>query len=237
MTKDTKLPPYLPFPRFLLEADLALTTKLVYMVLLDRARLSQANGWADSSSQIYIVFPIVEIANTIDRSPMTVKNSLNELESAGLIERKRRGQSLPNRIYIKIPDGQDIVRLTDKKLSVRRKENCPSDGHKTIPLMDRKLSTNNLTSKLRESPEGSESACAHARGRYQNIFLSDTEIAELQAELPDLWEQYVEKLSEYMASTGKTYQNHAATIRRWAAEDRRKGKSIPNYTYEEGESL
>ena len=52
MTKDTKLPPYLPFPRFLLEADLALTTKLVYMVLLDRSRLSQANGWADSSSQI-----------------------------------------------------------------------------------------------------------------------------------------------------------------------------------------
>ena len=70
MTKDTKLPPYLPFPRFLLEADLALATKLVYMVLLDRARLSQANGWADSSSQIYIVFPIVEIANTIDRSPI-----------------------------------------------------------------------------------------------------------------------------------------------------------------------
>ena len=66
---------------------------------------------------------------------------------------------------------------------------------------------------------------------------SDTEIAELQAELPDLWQQYVEKLSEYMASTGKTYQNHAATIRRWVAEDRRKGKTIPDYTYKEGESL
>lgn len=79
--------------------------------------------------------------------------------------------------------------------------------------------------------------CARARGRYQNVFLSDTEITELQAELPDLWQQYVEKLSEYMASTGKTYKNHAATIRRWSAEDRRKGKSIPDYTYKEGESL
>lgn len=237
MTKDTKLLPYLPFPRFLLEADLALATKLVYAVLLDRSRLSQVNGWADSSGQIFIVFPIVEIANAIDRSPMTVKNSLNELETAGLIERQRRGQSLPNRIYIKIPDGQDIVRLTDKKLSVRGKENCPSDGQKTIPLMDRKLSTNKLTSNIRELTEGSESVCAHARGRYQNVFLSDTEITELQAELPDLWQQYVEKLSEYMASTGKTYKNHAATIRRWAAEDRRKGKTIPDYTYKEGESL
>ena len=168
---------------------------------------------------------------------MTVKNALNELETADLIERRRRGQSMPNRIYIKIPDGQDIVRLTDKKLSVRGKENCPSDGQKTIPLMDRKLSANNLTSKIKELPKGRERVCARARGRYQNVFLSDTEIDELQAELPDLWQQYVEKLSEYMASTGKTYQNHAATIRRWAAEDRRKGKSIPNYTYEEGESL
>ena len=216
---------------------MALATKLVYAVLLDRARLSQTNGWADSNGQIYIVFPIVEIANTIDRSPMTVKNSLNELENAGLIERQRRGQSLPNRIYIKIPDGQDIVRLTDKKLSVRGKENCPSDGQKTIPLMDRKLSTNKLTSNIRELTEGREGVCARARGRYQNVFLSDTEVSELQAELPDLWQQYVEKLSEYMASTGRTYKSHAATIRRWAAEDRRKGKSIPDYTYKEGESL
>ena len=104
-------------------------------------------------------------------------------------------------------------------------------------MTDRKLSTNNLTSKLRESSEGSESVCAHVRGRYENIVLTEAEIAELQVELPDLWKQYVEKLSEYMASTGKTYQNHAATIRRWAAEDRRKGKSIPDYTYKEGESL
>ena len=29
------MPPYLPFPRFLMEADLALATKLVYAVLLD----------------------------------------------------------------------------------------------------------------------------------------------------------------------------------------------------------
>ena len=29
-------------------------------------------------------------------------------------------------------------------------------------------------------------------------------------------------MSEYMASTGKQYQSHAATIRRWIADDRRK---------------
>ena len=37
-----------------------------------------------------------------------------------------------------------------------------------------------------------------------------------------VWGQYIEKLSEYMASTGKRYQSHAATIRRWASEDAKK---------------
>ena len=238
MTKDTKLPPYLPFPRFLLEADMAQAAKLVYAVLLDRATLSQANGWTDGEGKLYLVFPIDGIANAIDRSPMTVKTALAELENAGLIERQRRGFSAPNRIYVKIPDRQDIVRLTDKKLSVRGKEICPSDGQKTFPMTDGKLSPNNLSiNNLSENDLKGESTRTHARGRYQNVFLSDTEIAELQAELPDLWQQYVEKLSEYMASTGMTYKNHAATIRRWAAEDRRKGKNIPDYTYKEGESL
>ena len=149
MTKDTKLPPYLPYPRFLLEADMAQAAKLVYMVLLDRATLSQANGWTDEDGKLYLVFPIEGIANAIDRSPMTVKTALAELENAGLIERQRRGFSAPNHIYVKIPDGQDIIRLTDKKLSVIGKETCPSDGKKTVPMMDRKLVFAMLIGQLR----------------------------------------------------------------------------------------
>ena len=68
-----------------------------------------------------------------------------------------------------------------------------------------------------------EKGCsARAYGRYQNVFLTDEEMADLQASFPTVWGQYIEKLSEYMASTGKRYQSHAATIRRWASEDARK---------------
>ena len=63
---------------------------------------------------------------------------------------------------------------------------------------------------------------SHTYGRYQNIFLTDEELADLQASFPAVWEQYIEKLSEYMASTGKRYQSHAATIRRWTGEDAKK---------------
>ena len=63
---------------------------------------------------------------------------------------------------------------------------------------------------------------SHTYGRYQNVFLADEELADLQVSFPAVWEQYIEKLSEYMASTGKRYQSHAATIRRWAGEDAKK---------------
>ena len=63
---------------------------------------------------------------------------------------------------------------------------------------------------------------AHTYGRYQNVFLTDEELADLQASFPTVWGQYIEKLSEYMASTGKRYQSHAATIRRWTGEDAKK---------------
>lgn len=68
----------------------------------------------------------------------------------------------------------------------------------------------------------------------------DTELSELKAELPDKWEYYIDRLSGYIASTGRKYKNHAATIRRWAADDTAKAapkKGIPDYSYKEGESL
>lgn len=43
LTADTSLPPYMVFPRFLLDTELNETTKLLYVILLDRARLSLKN--------------------------------------------------------------------------------------------------------------------------------------------------------------------------------------------------
>ncbi len=81
---------------------------------------------------------------------------------------------------------------------------------------------------------------AHPYGRYQNVILSEKDVSELQAELPDSWQAYIDRLSEYMASTGKRYQNHAATIRRWATEDRKKAAPPTrsrNYSVKEDETV
>ena len=59
-------------------------------------------------------------------------------------------------------------------------------------------------------------------GRYGNIFLSQTEYDELQAEYPDRLERFIEEMSRYLAANGKSYQNYAAALRIMGGE-RQKG--------------
>ena len=124
LTPDTSLPPYMVFPRFLLDMELNETTKLLYMVLLDRARLSLKNeGWTDESGHVFLYFTIESMAEVLHKSQMTIKTSLAALEKQDLILRKRQGAGHPNRIYVKFPE--KAFCQTDNILSVRQTENCP----------------------------------------------------------------------------------------------------------------
>ena len=61
----------------------------------------------------------------------------------------------------------------------------------------------------------------HKYGMYKNVLLSDEDLEKLKTEFSD-WEQRIERLSEYIASAGKSYKNHLATIRSWARKDKDK---------------
>ena len=74
-------------------------------------------------------------------------------------------------------------------------------------------------------------------GYYQNVLFTQEEYAEVQAEFPDDYSQRIERLSEYIASTGRSYQNHLATIRIWARKDRARAAAMPGYEGGENWSL
>lgn len=59
----------------------------------------------------------------------------------------------------------------------------------------------------------------HKFGLYENVLLSDEDYQNLQAEFPHDYSDRIERLSEYIASTGKKYKSHLATIRAWARKD------------------
>ena len=59
----------------------------------------------------------------------------------------------------------------------------------------------------------------HQYGEYKNVLLTDTDLEKLKAELPGTYQDYIERLSRYMASKGVSYKSHLATIRNWARKD------------------
>ena len=62
-------------------------------------------------------------------------------------------------------------------------------------------------------------ATRHKYGLYENVLLTDEDYQKLQEEFPHDYSERIERLSEYIASTGKKYKSHLATIRSWARKD------------------
>ena len=85
--------------------------------------------------------------------------------------------------------------------------------------------------RIQESNAPGESAdrkpTRRTYGQYQNVLLSDEDYEKLQQEFPLDFSARIERLSEYIASTGKKYKNHLATIRSWARSDSGVDRGIP----------
>jgi len=116
----------------------------------------------------------------------------------------------------------------EEKAMLRLKENKAYSLADTvgIPMVDQRetqvrLGKDRLGKERLEEGEKADKPpkpLRHKYGQYSNVLLSDEDLAKLKAEFSD-WEQRIERLSEYMASTGKSYKNHLATIRNWARRD------------------
>ena len=104
-----------------------------------------------------------------------------------------------------------------------------------IPTTNYKSGTIRVNTKERTKP------ARQKYGSYGNVFLTAEEYQKLRKDIPNV-DSLIEQLSTYMESKGKSYRNHAATLRNWAARDKSRqkpphGGGIPNYSYKDGESL
>ena len=128
LTVCTPLPRYLPFPKFLLDAQLSHTAKLLYALLLDRATLSRKNNWTDEQGRIYVVYPIPKLAQTLGCSFSSITRSLTELTNAGLrISGSSDCAEMTNMIVQKCPPNY----LNKNKLSF----NHPTE-QRNVPLYE-----------------------------------------------------------------------------------------------------
>ena len=183
---------------------------------------------------------------TITRQQIgTVERALQIFLKLGLVEVLDSGTFYMSNIELLIgqssteAERKRAARLQNKALSAPR----TNGGHLSDirpPEIEIELELEKEIEKEREGETGHPAPAAY--GRYNNVILTDTELSGLKTELPDKWEYYIDRLSCHIASTGKQYHSHAATIYKWAQEDAAKGKAapkqgIPDYSCKEGESL
>ncbi|MDO8180249.1 replisome organizer [Lactiplantibacillus plantarum] len=72
---------------------------------------------------------------------------------------------------------------------------------------------------------GKAKPARHKYGQYQNVLLTDEQLAKLKSEFPKDWQDRIERVSGYVQSSGKHYKDYLATIRNWAKRDQQSNQS------------
>lgn len=106
-------------------------------------------------------------------------------------------------------------------------EGIENEGTNNNSTNNNSIKSNSINKNKRPSPK--IKTVRHKYGEYNNVLLTDEQLSKLKDEYTDYGNK-IEKLSEYMESTGKTYKNHYATIKAWARKDNGKTKVAKEQT-------
>ena len=170
-----------------------------------------------------------------------VLTALKELERLGYLERNQQRESngrMGRAEYVIYEKPQPRQPETPRPDTAVPDTASPDTENPYLDKPDTEkpaeLSTNRTSTDTINKREKKE--IQHRYGSYENVLLSDAEYGKLRQEFPGDYQIRVERLSEYMASTGRSYKNHLATIRSWAKREKPKYNPA-DYTFEEGDSL
>lgn len=132
-TKDTRICDYYPIPRSILQLELPSTAVLLYGILLERASLSQKNGYYDTGGWIYVIYTQEEQAQQLSVSTRMITRYITQLEEAGLVRRFRRRRSQANQYFLNIPRDSVIGTGTGNNVPVGMNNSSSQTGTKVLP--------------------------------------------------------------------------------------------------------
>ena len=168
------------------------------------------------------------LATQFNKPISTVRLALKTFEQFGMIE------IINNMIFL---SSWEKYQSTDRLATIREKDRerkrRKREAEKLLPQNSTEIPRTSMdVPRIDIDIEGdkdidkdknksiSKKSPRHKHGEYQNVLLSDDDLEKLKAEFPADWDQRIQRLSEYMASSGKSYKNHLATIRNWARRDK-----------------
>ena len=145
-----------------------------------------------------------------DLNESKVHRVLKDFENAQQIEQQTTSQkrliSLIN--WSKYQDGeqQNEQRANNERTTSEQQANNERTLYKNVIMKESK------NVKKRENT-------LTKHGQFQNVLLTQGELDELMEKYPNDWKRKIERLSRYLASTGKHFENHFATLVDWIETD------------------
>ncbi len=173
------------------------------------------------------------LATQFNKPISTVRLALKTFEQFGMIEIINNMIFLSSWEKYQSTDRLATIREKDRDRKRRKREaekllpqnsmECPRTSM-DVPRLDIDIE-GDIDIDKNKNKSISKKSPRHKHGEYQNVLLSDDDLEKLKAEFPSDWDQRIQRLSEYMASSGKSYKNHLATIRNWARRDKPAAKN------------
>ena len=141
-----------------------------------------------------------------------IASALANLKGEGLIKTGNFNENKYDRTLWYAITEKGFSILQNGRMEEPEKENRKPENGEPIPNNNTNIVANNKEKIIKKETR-------HKYGMYNNVLLTDDDLEKLKSEFAD-WEQRIERLSEYIASTGKSYKNHLATIRSWARKEK-----------------
>lgn len=138
--------PFLRFPKALIDSPLfshiSIEARILLALILDRMSLSEINSdrFTDKNGNVYVIFTVEEASEKLGCSQPKVIRVFKELESNGMIVRKRNLRSLPYRIYLTKKFSELIIRDFGKS----RNEISGTDKMTVPEVTKREFNKNNI---------------------------------------------------------------------------------------------
>lgn len=156
----------------------------------------------------------VPMLTLLSESKLT-KNDLyksrNKLKQFGLLEFKERGGN------------KSTIYKMNSVVSLYGTQNDTQNGTQIITQdMTQSMAQNvNILKTRNKKPEtrNKKEIIKEKFGEFENVLLSADELQKLKSKLGAETESYIELLSSYIASSGKRYKSHYATILSWTQKD------------------
>ncbi|MFR1510174.1 MAG: hypothetical protein ACLSSW_06005 [Acutalibacteraceae bacterium] len=181
-------------------------------ICLWHSLMSMANrfAWKEFTS------PILTLLSESKLTKNEFYKSRNKLKQFGLIDFKERGGN------------KATVYKVNSVVSLYEKQNQTQIMTQSDTQIDTQTVTQNVninkTKNQKPKTRNKKEINKESFGEFENVRLSEQELSKLKTRFGEDANSYIERLSNYIASSGKRYKSHYATILTWAENDKQSEK-------------